>query len=233
MTTLPRLIPGLALTLSVAATPASAQHRWQPSIRAGYASSFPDGQAGGGSFLVNFALLRETRGLIAWGLEAGFDRHRATTSSVGDLYYVPGVNGVGSCGDVAPCPPGSIPVRMDARTRQDALHLSASLRVRPRQGSVRPYLAVGAGAYRLATREARRLFDRDTGVELMAGGFSGAVTATHWAPGASLGVGLAAWPGDGRLGFTLEARGHAAAVPLDDGIVGHAWAGLAAGLALR
>jgi hypothetical protein len=97
-------------------------------VSAGYATGTDNGDYGHGSLAGSVALLRQTRGTVAYGIEAGYYRHeswsRQLTPTVTEYY------------------------------RRAGWELAAVIRLRARRGPVRPYGMFGIGYHRELSQDA-------------------------------------------------------------------------------
>ena len=174
----------LFFALGVFFRSASAQSPWSGAISGGYATGLDNGDLTHGSVALALGFFGGSGGSVAFGGEVGYDQHENWTEVVVDGF----------------------PFEHD----RSAWHLTAMLRFRSAEGSIRPYGLAGLGVYVL----------RHEGDDFLA-------------PGINVGTGLEFHPSDGPIGITLGARLHLAGRPRDDVLDGAGFLALLLGVTYR
>lgn len=208
---------------ALVATPALAQRRVGFTVAGGYAAGLDSPVLKDGSLGVHASVWLERPSGIEFGLGGGWDRYEDRTLATPGLFLNPANNSVGT----ANCT-GCIAVTGEQEVRNTGRYLTPSIRVRAREGSVRPWASVGLGVYSI------RNFTR-TAFQPVGGGaprlpFSN--TTDDLAPGGNLIVGLGV-PLGARVTIDAVAQLHGAFLIGDDFAGGAGYATFGAGVTIR
>lgn len=218
-----RLAALAALVITMAAQPAVAQRRVGATVAAGYAAGLDSPVLQDGALALHGSLWLERPSGIEFGLGGGWDRYEDRLATTGGLFLDPVNNSVGTT-NCTGCIAGS----SEQATRNTGRYLTPSIRVRAREGAVRPWASVGLGVYSL--RSVVRTAFLPTAGGAARNPFTG--TTDDLAPGGNLFVGLGV-PIGARVTLDAVAQLHGAVVTGNDFVGGAGWAVFGAGLTIR